>query len=94
MVRARIEAWDENESGARATFGQVRVETAGGQIRATGPKDWMQQRWSVSYEIFVPQRTDLTLETTNGGIGIAAFAAPLLPRPPMADSASPGWPAA
>lgn len=71
LVRARIEAWGDSESGARATLGQVRVEAAGGQVRGTGPKEWMQQRWSVSYEIFVPQRTDLTLETTNGGIGIA-----------------------
>jgi DUF4097 and DUF4098 domain-containing protein YvlB len=27
--------------------------------------------WSVSYEIFVPQTTDLTLKTHNGGISIS-----------------------
>jgi hypothetical protein len=71
LVRARIDAWGENESEAKATMGQVRVEAAGSQVRSTGPKEWMQQKWSVSYEVFVPQKSDLTLETTNGGINIA-----------------------
>jgi hypothetical protein len=71
LVRARVEAWGDNESDARATLGQVRVETAGSQVRSSGPKEWMQQKWSVSFEVFVPQRQDLTLETTNGGISIA-----------------------
>ena len=49
----------------------VRVEAAGSQVRSKGPKEWMQQKWSVSYEVFVPQKSDLTLETTNGGISVA-----------------------
>lgn len=71
LVRARVEAWGDSESAARSTLGQVRVEAAGSQVRSTGPKEWMQQRWSVSYEVFVPQKSDLKLSTTNGGIGIA-----------------------
>lgn len=71
LVRARVEAWGDDDAEARATLGQVRVNTAGGEVKADGPKSWNQQRWSVSYEIFVPVRTDLKLETTNGGIAIA-----------------------
>lgn len=71
MVRARIDAWGETDADARSTMSQVRVNTSGGRIKAEGPKEWMQQRWSVSYEVFVPERTDLVLESVNGGIAIA-----------------------
>jgi len=77
LIRARLEAWAENDSEARNIASQIRVETAGGQIRATGPdfdgflRSDRYRSWAVSFEIFTPWNTDLTLESHNGGITIS-----------------------
>jgi hypothetical protein len=71
LVRARIEAWGDSDADARATLAQVRVNTAGNSVEAEGPKQWGQQRWSVTYEVFAPERTDLNLRTVNGGLSAA-----------------------
>ena len=47
------------------------IETAGGKVFAVGPESRKDFQWNVSYEIFVPRRTDLSLEAYNGGIYIA-----------------------
>lgn len=71
LVRSRVEGWGESDSEASLIAGQVHVDTSGGQVRATGPEAANHSSWSVSYEIFVPQTTDLTLKTYNGGISIS-----------------------
>jgi Putative adhesin len=77
FVRARLEAWAENDIEARNIASQIRVETAGGQIRATGPdldgflRSDRYRSWAVSLEIFTPWNTDLTMESHNGGITIS-----------------------
>jgi hypothetical protein len=68
LVRARIDAQAESDAEARDLVSQVRVETSGGHIRATGPSGDRKQNWSVSYEIFAPHRTDVTAKTVNGGV--------------------------
>ena len=50
---------------------QVRIETAGSQIHAEGPSEMRDFNWSVSFELFVPRRSDLSLAASNGGIAIA-----------------------
>jgi DUF4097 and DUF4098 domain-containing protein YvlB len=52
---------------------RVSIDSNGGQVRATGPEsaDNNNSWWSVSYEVFVPQNTDLTVTARNGGINIA-----------------------
>jgi len=76
LVRARIEAWANNDADARQVASQVRIEAAGGRIRATGP-EWTQnwpwndeRRWAVSFEVFTPSNTDLKVSAHNGGINI------------------------
>ena len=75
LVRSRLEAWAESDAEARALASQVRVETAGGRIRAIGPdSDRFQDRdrhWAVSLEIFAPWNTDLRLNSHNGGITVS-----------------------
>jgi DUF4097 and DUF4098 domain-containing protein YvlB len=77
LVRARIEAWAENEAEARALLSQVRIEAGGGQIRAVGPdstpnRPWDQNRqWAVSFEIFTPSNTNMKVESHNGGISVS-----------------------
>lgn len=75
LVRAKVEAQAPTESEAHALANQVRIETAGANIYADGPqsnrgegrnRSW----WSVSFEVFVPRRSDLDLKAHNGGISI------------------------
>jgi len=70
LVRAKVETWAPNESDAKGMQSQVSVQTAGGQIRATGPDFGHGRGYSVSFEVFVPQRTDVSAKAHNGGIGI------------------------
>jgi hypothetical protein len=72
LVRSRVEASSDTEAAARSLASQVTIDGSGGQVRAMGPEranndSW----WSVSYEIFVPQTTDLTMKTNNGGITVS-----------------------
>src|SRR5262249_3194339 len=43
----------------------------GGQVHSTGPDNPNDAGWSVRYEIFAPQTTDLNIKTDNGGITIS-----------------------
>ena len=71
LVRARVQTAGETPDQARALAGQIRIQTGGGQIIAEGPEQGRNLFWSVSYEVFVPNRSDLSLKTHNGGIGIS-----------------------
>jgi hypothetical protein len=71
LVRARIEASGETEAAAGIVASRVLIDGSGGQVRALGPEQAGSSWWSVSYEIFVPQVTDLSLKTNNGGITIS-----------------------
>jgi DUF4097 and DUF4098 domain-containing protein YvlB len=70
LVRARVDAWAPTEAEARAIATQISIQTSG-QIRADAPDFGDGRGWAVSYEIFVPRRTDLSLKAHNGGIAIA-----------------------
>ncbi len=71
LVRAKIQTQAQTDSEARALAGQIRIQTAGSQVRADGPETSRDSNWGVSYEIFVPRQTDLSLKTHNGGVRIA-----------------------
>ena len=71
LVRARVEGWADNDVNARVMASQVLVNTSGGQVRAQGPQSTNNSGWSVSYEIFVPQVTSLTVKASNGGITVS-----------------------
>lgn len=71
LLRYRINTQAASQAEADDLATQVRVTTTGGQIRAEGPERGRNANWSVSYEVFVPRRSDLSLRTHNGGIGIS-----------------------
>jgi DUF4097 and DUF4098 domain-containing protein YvlB len=71
LVRAKVETWADDDAQASAIAGQIHVDTSGGQIRASGPDMPRHAGWSVSYEIFVPQTTDVNIKTHNGGVSIS-----------------------
>jgi DUF4097 and DUF4098 domain-containing protein YvlB len=70
-MRARIQTGAPSEGEAKELAGQIRIETAGSKIFASGPDNTKDHWWSVSYEIFVPHRSNLSLKSNNGGIAIS-----------------------
>lgn len=71
LVRARVQASATSQGEADQLAKQIKIETSGGKIFAVGPDSRKDYQWNVSYEIFVPKRTNLSLEAYNGGIYIA-----------------------
>jgi DUF4097 and DUF4098 domain-containing protein YvlB len=70
LVRSRVEASADTQAAAAAIATQISIDGSGGQVRAIGPSSSNNDGWSVSYEIFVPQSTNLTLTAHNGGVRI------------------------
>ncbi len=71
LVRARIQTAAATQAEADELAKQVRIETGGVKIYADGPERRKDYQWDVSYEIFVPKRSDVSLQTHNGGISIS-----------------------
>ena len=71
LVRARVESRGNTDADATIMATQVMIDTSGGQVRASGPQSHDNSWWSVSYEIFVPQTTDVTVKTNNGAVAIS-----------------------
>jgi len=71
LVRARVQTGAVSGAEAEELAKQVRIETGGARIFASGPENRNDAHWDVSYEVFVPRRSDLSLDTHNGGITIS-----------------------
>ena len=72
LVRARVVTTASTQADADALSRQVQVATAGGTVKATGPdtSGVRNRGWHVSYEVWVPEKTDVTASTRNGGIAL------------------------
>jgi DUF4097 and DUF4098 domain-containing protein YvlB len=68
LVRAKIQTWAENEAEARRLAAAIRIRTDDGRISAEESESSRRSGWSVSYDVYVPRRSDLDLRTHNGGI--------------------------
>ena len=71
-VVAMIQTHGNDDSDAEALARQVRISTSGGRISAEGPEPQRRRSWSVSYDIYVPTRSNLTAVTRNGGVSAEA----------------------
>jgi DUF4097 and DUF4098 domain-containing protein YvlB len=71
LIRARIDSQGDTDAAAAATASQVMIDGSGGQVRANGPHSEHNAGWSVSYEIFVPQTSDLEVKSHNGAVAIS-----------------------
>jgi len=71
LVRARVQTGAPTEAEAAQLAQQIKIETGGSKIFASGPDSRENYHWDVSYEVFVPRRGDVSIETHNGGIAIA-----------------------
>jgi DUF4097 and DUF4098 domain-containing protein YvlB len=70
LVRAKIQTWAESDAEARRLASAIRIRTADGRIEAEESESGRRSGWSVSYDVYVPRRTDLDLRTHNGGISV------------------------
>lgn len=71
LVRARIQAAAPTQAEADELASQITIETGGSKIFANGPDNRRNYHWSAEYEVFVPQRSNLSLASHNGGISIS-----------------------
>ena len=71
LIRAQVQTGAPTAGEAEQLAKQIRIETAGNKIFASGPDNQKDYNWSVSYEVFVPRRSDLSVETHNGGISFS-----------------------
>jgi DUF4097 and DUF4098 domain-containing protein YvlB len=69
-VIAEIQARAETEGEAASLADAVHIEVSGSAIRASGPTGGADAHWSVSFEVYVPHRTDLALATLNGPLSV------------------------
>lgn len=67
-VVAKVEANADDDATANEIARQIRVLTDGGEIRAEGPSRRGHNSWSVSYDVYVPNQSNLQALTQNGGI--------------------------
>jgi DUF4097 and DUF4098 domain-containing protein YvlB len=79
-VTARVTARARNASAARELAGQVKLQAAPGQVRATGPRSAATSSWSVSVRVLVPAGVAINARTTNGSIRIQGTGAPVVLR--------------
>lgn len=70
LLRAKVETWGDTKSEAESRLKEVKIAT-GAKISADGPRTAGRTYYSVSYEVFVPSKINLTLHSTNGGVSIA-----------------------
>ena len=70
-ILARVSAQADSDAEAREIASDVQVDVNGSSVDSDGPRTGRDESWSVSYRVSVPRRTDLSLESTNGGISIS-----------------------
>lgn len=70
LVRAKIQTWAETAAEAQRLATTIQIRVDGRRIDATNAESGRRSGWSVSYDVFVPRRSDVSLRTHNGGIRV------------------------
>jgi hypothetical protein len=70
VMHALVRAWAETPDKARDLASRVTISAGGGRIRADGPDAGHHEGWSVSYRVFMPRHSDLSVETINGPMSV------------------------
>jgi DUF4097 and DUF4098 domain-containing protein YvlB len=78
QILAMVQANAGTEAEAREIARGVSVVASGGEVRAEGPSTGRRESWSVSYDIYVPRTTNLTLTANNGGVSIESMASTIV----------------
>ena len=70
LVRALVQTQADSRSEAEDLAKEIKIETDGDRVRADGPLNRRYASWSVSYEVWVPRKTNLDADTHNGGVSV------------------------
>lgn len=70
LVRAMISTAADTREEAQDMAKEISIHAADDRVYAEGPRSRRHAWWSVSYEVFVPRRTNLDAEAHNGGISV------------------------
>ena len=70
LVKACIQAAAASDSEARALASQVSIAQGAGMIEPSGPSTNDRSYWNVSYEVWVPNASNLELKAKNGSIAV------------------------
>ena len=70
LVRALVSANADSRNDAQTLAKDIKIETDGHRIRADGPRTSRYEYWSVSFEVWVPKKTNLDAEAHNGGVTV------------------------
>ncbi len=71
FVRAQVQTWAQTDMEAKELADQVQVEISGTNIRSNGPSTQGRKGWAVSFEVFVPSKSDVTLKAHNGSVRVS-----------------------
>ena len=70
QVKALISATADTRKEAEALAKDIKIVADGDRLYADGPSNRRYSWWSVSFEVTVPKKSNLSAETGNGGISV------------------------
>jgi hypothetical protein len=70
LVRALVQTNADTRAEAESLAQEIKIATDGDRIRADGPANRRYANWSVSYEVWVPRKSNVEADTHNGGISV------------------------
>lgn len=73
LVRACIHASAPTEDEANSLLKQITIVRGPGQIEPDGPSNSHSEHWDVSYEIWMPNKSNIEARGVNGGISIESL---------------------
>lgn len=72
LVRACIQAAAPSESEAKTLASQVNIAKGAGSIEPSGPETGDRLYWGLSYEVWVPNGSNVKMDANNGSISVDA----------------------
>jgi len=70
LVKACIQTAASTDAEAQQMASEVTIADGPGQIEAHGPSSHNHRYWNVSYEVWVPNASNLKLEAYNGSVAV------------------------
>ena len=70
LVKACIQTYAPSDAEARSLASQVTIARGPGEIEPQGPKLDREHYWNVSYEVWLPNESNVDLKSMNGGLAI------------------------
>lgn len=73
LIKACIHAAAPTEAEANALLKEIKIARGPGDIQPDGPASSHSRHWDVSYEIWMPNKSNVDMHALNGGISIESL---------------------